>query len=246
MKTFFIILFSFFTVYQAQAGIAQVQTAPKAENGGFVASLSTSFSTLPSAGNLIVVYALGGYTGGASSWASNSISDNQGNTYQLAAWQSGGGGGGASAIYYADNIGTPSGTFTVTATPPESQIITLTAVEYAGVAKVNPLDVATTNLNSGANPDTGLTAKSSKVNVLVTAILNIDSSSVITITPSAGYNVRLDEGDSNYNTGQAVDRIFSNSYTYSTSWSVDVGAAWDTCIVVFKGASQPSGRLALD
>src|SRR5258707_1321327 len=102
----------------------KVQTAPQASSGA--ASTATSFSTLPSAGNLIIVFGSSGKDPNAIACA-----DNQGNTYHLAV-KSSSAFTGPCAIFYAYNIGAPVGTFTVTISDPGAGSTSVAAVEYSG------------------------------------------------------------------------------------------------------------------
>lgn len=76
------------------------------------ASTAVSFASLPAAGSLIVVMVAGTVDNG-DEYSVNSVTDNQGNTYARRSDAPGAGDGNVE-IWSAENIGTPSGTFTVT------------------------------------------------------------------------------------------------------------------------------------
>lgn len=144
----------------AARGISFVQKTSTIE-GPFNGASSTSFATLPVAGNTIIV-TVGGYISGGIS----SVTDNQGNLYTLVLQNS------DVWIYAAYNIGTPSGTFTITITPVNSGNYWIWgALEYTGINAVDQTGTATSTTTSNTVTTTGATTRA---NELVVAALKLD------------------------------------------------------------------------
>src|SRR6266404_1972397 len=100
--------------------ITRVRATPIGENSASAASVSASFGALPATGNTIIVEVA--WDPATNPALAGWFTDNQGNSYQLAIC-SDVNSTVRTAIGYAENIGTPSGTFTVTFTPDANAFI---------------------------------------------------------------------------------------------------------------------------
>ena len=219
-----------------------VQSTPEGRTTG-ASHQAASFPALPSAGNAILVYAVA-WQGSSVTWPANGVSDNQGNTYSLAVTSAGVANSSyfATAIYYSTGIGSPSGTFTVTATPTTSAEITVTAVEYSGIAATNALDKTASNYGSSNSPSSGTTAITTQANELVAAVLGYGcASGVCSASTPLGYAARMAENDSNYADAQADDKTVSSVGAYSANWTTSGVSSnnYFAAIATFKAAPIP-------
>ena len=206
---------------------------------GNVAAPTASFAALPAAGNAVVV-SFGEYAGGGVDVAS--VTDNQGNTYTKAASSYTAGDGPASAIWYCPSIGTPSGTFTVTAgfTGGVAAYTSMILSEVAGGLATT----GTVDLSYGAFDGSGLTtvtigptADTAQAREIVFG--TICTATALAITSPTGY---VNAGQNN-NSGtplMSTDyRITSVIETENPVWDVSVaGAAFGTALVSFKFAGS--------
>jgi len=115
-----------------------VRSTPVYQGVSAEAHCHLDFGSLPSQGNFIVVL-ITGWVGTGSGSYNFEVTDNQGNTYTVVSFASGT--PCKSAIAYAYNIGSPSGTFTITVESDYTYKYTVTASEWSGVAKLfDPFD----------------------------------------------------------------------------------------------------------
>jgi hypothetical protein len=127
------------SVQSARAAAAYIQ-GNSTTTASATSSIATTFSSAQLSGdlNIVVVEWQQGVT-------VSSITDQSGNTYQLALGPSLDGGSGGQSIYYAANIkaaAAGANTVTVTFSASSTNGGGLRAVEYSGIVTVNPLDVA--------------------------------------------------------------------------------------------------------
>lgn len=187
-------------------------------------SLGSSFATLPSTGNLIVVTVEEG-NNGANVTSQGSVSDNQGNTYASAKYLASGLGfeGVAAGIYWAIVTGTPSGTFTVTYATGGSQSNSLVveACEYSGNASSSPVDKTAGGAGSlGISPQTTGTTGTlgSSGDLSVTACVTDNQNTPNTFTVPTGYTSRVNS-TANFAQGNSADLVLSASTAINPSWS---------------------------
>ena len=184
-----------------------------------VGSLATSFASLPSAGNMIVVL--------VSAWRSSaanisSVTDNQGNTYTKAIDRNGGNGGlNEASIWYCASIGSPSGTHTITAnaTAGVDNYIVVIASEVSGQNTSAPFDASTSAaVSTTGDVATGTTAALAQADEIVFIAASVSSSSSnITIDTPATYTRIGAQQDSNTYVG------FEGSYKIVAATTAVVG-----------------------
>lgn len=214
-----------------------VQDTGKVHDTGADATIAFSFPSLPKAGRLIVVYVWGWDSAGT--WSFDTCADNQSNTYAEAVAVSENDQMNAS-IFYAYNIGTPSGTFTVTATASENvdQLLGV-AVEYAGFGTVDPLDkTKTASTGNDTAPTTGASAAITQPNELIAALHANTAIGSVAVTTPTGYSRRAVETDNSAaQSGEAVDRFTAIASPITATWTISPGGPWTACLATFKALS---------
>ena len=189
-----------------------------------VGSLATSFASLPSAGNMIVVL--------VSAWRSSaanisSVTDNQGNTYTKAIDRNGGNGGLSEAsIWYCASIGSPSGIHTITtnATAGVDNYIVVIASEVSGQDTSAPLDASTSAaISTTGDVATGTTGTLSQANEIVFIAASVSgSSSNITIdTPATYTRIGVQQDSNTYIGFEGSYKIVAATTAVVGQWSHD-------------------------
>lgn len=208
---------------------------------------SGNFGSLPSAGNTIVVLIAGWEIGG---FGMTQVTDNQGNTYSLAE-ESGLGNLSTASIFYTENIGNPSGTFTITVDPDASSgnYIEWVAVEVSGLETSSSLDVHTSNTGSVGTTasvgPTGSTAQAEEIVFAATSISRGDTNVNVGVA-TTGYTELAVNQDANSTIGfEAAYKTVSSIGTQSASWSHDSDgtSGWGAAIATFKVAGGGGGAL---
>lgn len=218
--------------------ISYVKTTGVFRIGGSL-STSGSFSTLPAVGNTVVVLV----SRSGSAGATISVSDNQGNSYTKAVESPNVSTCNTSSIWYA-NVGTSSGTFTVTATnsgSAGSSYISAVALEYSGLASSSLVDQTASNSGTGVGTLSSGSITTTNANDLLIGVCCSDKSSNQTWTdPGAPWTQRfLESSGANYEMGIGNDRIVSVTGTYSVSWSIDTtGGDLTAAIASLKASSS--------
>jgi fibronectin type 3 domain-containing protein len=191
-------------------------------------SVATTFNSaqLPGDLNIVVV-------GTTQNAPISSITDQSGNTYQLAIGPSPDGGTGAQYIYYASNIAAAAAganTVTVTFTGSSANGEVLRAVEYSGISATNPLDGAATAICSGStNQCSSGSITTTNATDLLVGVNEFDATG-----PGPGYTERL----SSPSLGVIVeDMTVTQAGSYSASVYVSPDAQYVTQVVAFKVAS---------
>lgn len=222
-------------------------------------SVSASFASLPSAGSLIVV-GFYGVAGGNPTYAAT-CADNQSNTYTEIDQATSGAGGTriGAAMFYAKNIGSPSGTFTVTISSLPSGAHTMWIAEVSGADTTAPLDKHSILGNptnaSTQNPTTSATGALAQAAEIVfgqTGTYPTFQSGGTTSIDNAGYTQIIDTGTgentNTYGWGEADYKIVAATTTQTLTWTTDYGA--NDClasVATFKeaagGGGDPEGRL---
>ena len=230
---------------------------------------SSSFAALPEIGNTIIVFVNSNAADpGTAVYDSLAVSDNQGNTYHLAAMSGNGGGNPVSDmrqfIYYASNIGRPSGTFTVSIDPVGAPAgwgfnSTWGAIEVSGLAATNALDVTgsifavnnTSQTVSTSSPTTQADALAVAINYSNSNDADINYGHDGTWTEHF-----LSEQPMNLVPISAVSKVLSSTGTISHQWTFDNGNNDNrnqSLIAVFKANVIPpdftsglKGRWAFD
>ncbi len=217
--------------------IRVVQTSPKFTNAS-VDTSSGSFDNLPATGNTIVVtVAIWNSTGPVDI---TGVTDNQGNTYQLAAKRAGGIGNAVTAIYYASNISSPSGSFTITVDGSQGagNYWVWNASEVTGLS-ASPLDqTATAAGTTTGDANVGPTATTTQANEIVfAAAVDSTTDTNININVPVGFTQIGVQQDSNAIVGYSgVYKTVTSTGTQSVSWIHDNASQveWAAVIATFK------------
>jgi len=225
--------------------IAYVKQTPQGTLSGGD-STTMSFGSLPSAGNFIVV--------GISNWDAGStdqalaVSDNQGNTYYEAI-TSDESGDAVASIWYAYNIGSPTGTFTVTINPAGTDdYLAACAAEFSGLTTTDPKDVTVKSIGTNTSPVCGPTATTNQADELVIAVVQVSASDPtvgLDVPATTGYTNIEVEQDSSGIQGLSMDyKIVSSTGTQSAAWgTLDAtpSGGWAGVIATFKAAGGGGG-----
>lgn len=221
--------------------LTKVQTSTRT-SGTSITSLANSFGSLPSAGNFVYVV-VHKYSSGAN-FAAGDVTDNQGNTYILAAKGTSVGSGHV-AIYYAANIGTPSGTFTITVQYDQVANGHMIAEEWSGMGSDPALTVAS-NAGTGTSLTSGTTTSVTPGvdGALVVAAAAIVQAATLTVETVSPAWTETDEVTTPFfaPAGESDQRVITASGTQSCSWTSSVLGGWESCIAVFAvGGTQLKG-----
>ncbi len=218
--------------------ITRVRATPIGENSAAAASQAVSFGALPAAGNTIIVEVA--YDPATATPLAAWMTDNQGNTYQLAVG-SAVNGTVRTAIYYAENIGTPSGTFTVTFTPAVNSFFAMMAVEWAGLATSSSIDQTNSNFST-SSPAAVTTGTTTQANELVVAVFGNSQSGNTAITKDAAFTEDFVETNGAvFQASEGSYQIVSATGAYTSTWTMASGAAWTCSIATFKQAAAAAG-----
>lgn len=196
---------------------------------------STSFATLPTGGNTIIVV-IGGFLNGGL----QNLTDNQGNSYTLVLQNT------DVYIYAAYNIGTPSGTFTITVAPGGTgNYFNWGAMEYTGINGVDQIGTATSSSTSNTVTTTGAT---NNVNELIVAAIKLDGSGqswTTNITHDGSYTEQFLRNymDANNVAYSVVTKMQAASATPSHQWTytANPGGSYTTyaAMATFKSGHTP-------
>src|SRR3989344_3030478 len=202
---------------------------------------AVSFDTTPTPGNLIVV-AVSVYRDPSTTL--NAPTDNQsGNTYTVTSSTLTGNSSGSQrvSVYYAKNVAA-SGTYTVTATSPDSGNceFTIAVHEYAGADKNSPLDQTTSNIEIGETSavESG-SVTTTQNDELYFGAMSYDGVTT-TIATDPDYTNR-EENDANSNdVSLATQDKIANSGSHDSTWTLGADRDWGAVIATFKPAVQLS------
>jgi hypothetical protein len=226
------ILLALFMVSATPAWAITYQKASTQGSCASAASCTTSFASLPAVGNSVFV-ALACWNGSADCSIS-SITDNQSNSYSYTC-QTDTAGNSQVCIGYDLQIGSPSGTFTVTANAASSTAFELIAIEYSPLIA---LDVTKGGQSSTGTADTGTSSATSQVNELSICVMSQSSSdSNINVTTPTGYTRRGVQQNAVGTIGfEASDKVLAATGTQQCTWSHDtVGmAGWAALVLTFN------------
>ncbi len=229
------------SVYVSPEGqfVTQIAAFKVASTGAYVqggstttasatSSIATTFNSAQLSGDLNIVVV--DWTQGVSV---SGVTDLSGNTYHLAIGPTNDGQVGSQSVYYAANIlAAAAGTNTVTVTFSGSSTSGggVRAVEYSGITKVSPLDVA----GAAVCSSTANVCSSGSITTANAADLLVGFSEVNATGAGPGYTERLDVATYNL---ILEDETVTAAGTYSASVSVSPDGPYVTQIVAFKVAS---------
>ncbi len=224
--------------------IVYVKDTGKVLSPGGGTTLELSFGTLPAAGAHILI-SIGGYQ--PSGYDVTSVTDNQGNSYARAVASGLAAGLMRSLIYVAENIGTPSGTFTLTITNTQASgnYIAAIASEVSGLAASGAADQTATGTAADASLATaGPTGTTVQADELVFAAMQMASASTdIGVGPPASYTEVLVEQNAAMSDGHEVAyRILSATGTQTVIWTYGSSGqvGWSAALLTLKGAASGS------
>jgi hypothetical protein len=203
-----------------------------------------SFGSLPNRGSVIAVpVIMRGFIGNEDV----SVADNQSNTYHLGA-DGGNSNDNRAKIYYAYNIGTPSGTFTVTVTASGGTQQTIAkAIEFAGLGSTDPLVGSGT---STAFPPTATTGSTSSPEMAVIGCfasfrLNFDVPTITVDGTSPTWTEEYEQTSTVFGTlvGEADTRVVSSPGAQAISWTANGAANCSNAIIaLYSVPPVPFGR----
>lgn len=243
MKAWLPTLLLFFSPELGNAGGATIGFMPRLKGeptrinqtnfytSGSKTSHPLTFSTLPKAGNTIVVAF---YT-----WKDAnhtvSVTDNNSNTYQLACTRSltSGSDRYVTGIYYAKNIKVTAGTFTVTITPSPSSEMGARAMEYTGLDPVAPLDYGTSVQGSGTSVSTA-SVNVTAAHTLLIGTVSEDSWGGDTLTPTNGFTSLGSTSAGTNPMGGLYEKIVTTKGSHSGTWTLSGSMPWTTCLGAFN------------
>jgi hypothetical protein len=190
-------------------------------------SIAGSFTTLPTVGNLVVIF-----VSRFSGTATPTMTDNQGNTYTRRVGTSPG--GGCVDIWTAPVV-TSAGTFTVTFTPGVGEYMTMVLVEVEDADLASPVDVSVETVTSAATTQTANLADTT-VKTAVLGALTIRPTGG-SATAGSGWTLLEDFGVNNTVT-QGISVIYKDGTVpgaYDPTWTTSNDACCVTGIAI-KGA----------
>lgn len=210
-----------------------------------LSNTTLSFASLPSAGSLIVVIICGTVDEDGTEYAVLEVTDNQGNTYarRISAPDAG---DGNVEIWSAENIGTPSGTFTISInheSGSSENYGVAEAFEISGAA-VSAVTEQTTSAGGSSPDDAAFSLTLVQANQIIFAGA-INSPGAI-FSPPSNYTEEFDVGwqeaiSENSYQGSAVYRIVTVGGEHVAQWSHG-NADWVVAAASFR-ASQPTSTV---
>lgn len=210
--------------------------------GGGVDSASGSFAALPAAGNAVqVLYSV--WRSGGATVSAGGITDNQSNTYSKA--DEGAIGSICAGIFYDEDIGSPSGTFTVTINPDlASAYIEAVAIEVSGVADSSSLDQHNNATGNSSTPTvtSGTTAQADEFAV---GALVVDDGSDAGIDTAAGWTTaHLHQSSGDTISAYQAYKVLSATGTQTfDGGTLSSSVNWAIVVATFKGAASGSATL---
>ena len=231
------------TIASSGGAVTVTQSSSPASNGGGDATLEVSFGSLPAAGSTVVMaFSMYGTSG-----FGTTCTDNQGNgAYTRAEIATESGNGDTAEIWYKANIGSPSGTFTVTCTATVSVYAWGVLLELDGVNNSNPIRDTGTNTGHATSTDASVTSAGSSAAVgdlaVVTVVVKISSSNVnLGANATTGYtNVSLQQNYSAITSQSADYKEIGSAGSQSANWSHDAATpdpyGWACVMAIFEAA----------
>ena len=198
-----------------------------AAQGSGVSSLSATFPSTNTAGNLILAFVRM-----SSSNQSMTLADTAGNAYTQAVGQVQTADGSQAYLYYAKNITGASGN-KVTATFSSSNNHPFIAIfEYKGLSTTSPLDQTAHAMGNSSTPNSGLTATTASANELIFAAMGLPASYSGTQTVGSGYTFL--EQDTSSSPAATAAQLSTATGTFAASFALSHNANWSALIATFK------------
>jgi hypothetical protein len=159
----------------------------------------------------------------------SSVTDQVGNSYQLAVGPAVQSGYSSQSIYYAANIASAAGgtntvtvTFTVAARYPDIRIL-----EYSGLDPTNPVDVTASNLGNSSTSIASVTTTNPNDLLVASNLVQTVSTGI-----GSGFTQRLLTQDGDI----AGDEVVTSAGSYSASSPLSPSAPWIMQLVAFRTA----------
>jgi hypothetical protein len=166
----------------------------------------------------------------------SSVTDSNGNNYQLAVGPTVESGGPSQSIYYAKNISGDSNTVTVTFTSP-AVFPDIRILEYSGIDPANPVDAVVGATGNSTTTSSGTVTTTNATDLLVGA----NTVESVTSNAGSGFTQRLlttPDGDI------AEDGVVTSTGTYGASAPLAYAGGWTMQMVAFR-AAQPASPSVL-
>ena len=208
------------------AGAARLQAKSGSAVSGPIVTLRLDRPT--TSGNTVVVAVTDYY---ATADPDTSVTDDQGNTWAVAVNYAN---GARVKVFYASNIaGSASPTISVQAAGPAYFIAT--AVEYAGVLAVSPMDTTAASRATSASYSAGpvVTAEPDELLFGVHHVYGVSAS----FTPASGWSTVDLRSDGLYHQQQVQDRVVSAPGSYLSNGTLASALDVQSVVVAFKAAS---------
>ncbi len=215
-----VMVVSFLPVRPAEAATPTfVQVRAKEVTSGTTNSLA--FSSANTSGNLIVVYVLWNNTAGVT------LSDSRGNGYASAAARTTWGSNWSSQVFYARNIAAGSNTVTARFATAINSFGTIYIHEYAGLDKVNPVDVTRSAIGTANAMNSGSVTTTNANDLLFAG----GASSNTVTKAGTGFTTRS-TGFGN----RTEDRLVTSVGSYAAT-ATQNGSAWVMQLVALRADS---------
>ena len=196
-----------------------------AVQGSGTTSVSQSFSTANTAGNLIIAFVRM-----STSSQTVQVSDSNGNVYSDAVSQAQTTDGHQIHIFYATNI--KGGANTITATfSGVNNYPWLAIYEYSGV---HSLDTTAHAQGSGSTASSGATAAAAGSGELVFAGLGVPNDSSVSVTAESGWKMELQDTIQYGSRAATEDTIGTTAGPFSGTFTLSGSANWCAVVAVFK------------
>jgi hypothetical protein len=218
----------------ASSSTLQYVQSTLANTGNLVTSYPATFTTAVTNGNLLVI--------AISSWNSSntaavtSVTDNKGNSYTKVVENPTPVTGAVEplSIWYAKNV-TGGSDLTVTVNLQAAASLTIAVHEYAGVDKVNPVDVSQHQTGTGTTASSGTVSTAQATELLFGASNHL--SDTTSATAGTGYTLRQSQDDNSCCEAlYTEDRIVNSTGSYSATFTYATSVNYRAGIVAFKAA----------
>jgi hypothetical protein len=194
-----------------------------------VSSVSASFPSSNTAGNLIIAFVRMSTT-----TQTVTLTDSAGNSYINAISQTQTTDGHQIYIFYAKNIG--GGANTVKATFSAANNHPWLAIyEFAGLSTSTPLDRTAHAQGTNAAANSGATASTTAPNELVFAGLGTPNNYAGSITPGSGYGMQ--QQNTNLSRAASETAVVSSTGSYSGAFTAGSATNWSAVVATFASGS---------
>ena len=218
-----------------------VQTAGASETAA-ATSLTATFPTATTAGNLLVLSA--GVWAGSSNHIT-SITDSGGNTWTNVGAYFAAGHFSDGEMWYSANAKSDTNVVIHVTT---AAMAAISVQEFSGVATTTPLDVslgASTTTASTA-PSSGAVTPTAATDLMVGLIAGHNNAQAITVTPAIGYTAQAQQTSGTTGGASVVTgyKVLSAASAQTFSGSLTTAVFWASGIAAFKAGAGPTGAVS--